>query len=647
MALDDMFDDSVRLAVENRIQMPPVAPRPEPGFSFWGTTKALPKGVGAGGLESAAFWSDMASVFGDVEASYNYAGMLPAGVASNEQWDPKAAKEAQQRLLSGESFNSPVGDELRAAAKWMAPDPQTAGFAENTVFQLSRVVTKAVGYSLATGGVPGGALVTAADEGVTASDALRLQGVDLATRASVGTLTGAATGIGVALPVAGTGLASTAALVAGGGPGLFIAQNYLTRNILESANYDNLASQYDPYDPVGLAVSTLLPASFGAWALRGSARATRAAEGGRAAEAAPAEPWRNQPSDSELVDAARVQRSKEIVDSWNLGRPEDVRAANDAMLSVMRAADQLATGMPVYVLDAIPMNQAYAARAVERMIGKAEAARAELLPQADALADPGAIRAMRSEIDALSAAQRGGVDDAAVRALADQIRLQEPKTGARQALQRARRDLEAQAADNEARIARLEEQIDANADAMDARRALAILDDQIEQMKAERAAIDAPASDLTPLAGALREAGIATREAAPPPRRPTEQERAAMSAGGQGSATQGTALAAGAASAVSPARSMVTPAAMSAAVDPIAAPAKLPAATAQAASDAYVASRISDLEATRGDALVRLEGMDQDIPLREALQVLRDEAARAEADANLLTVAANCAISVL
>ena len=92
---------------------------------------------------------------------------------------------------------------------------------------------------------------------------------------------------------------------------------------------------------------------------------------------------------------------------------------------------------------------------------------------------------------------------------------------------------------------------------------------------------------------------------------------------------------------------MVTPAAMSAAADPITPPAKLPAATAQAASDAYVAGRIADLEATRGDALVRLEGMDQDIPLREALQVLRDEAARADADANLLTVAANCAISAL
>ncbi|HAV37456.1 MAG TPA: transglycosylase, partial [Massilia sp.] len=77
-------------------------------------------------------------------------------------------------------------------------------------------------------------------------------------------------------------LAQTAGLVAAGGPGGFIAQQAASKAILENAGYDKLADQYDPFDPVGLAVSTLVPSAFGAYAMRG-ARA-------RAANPAPADP---------------------------------------------------------------------------------------------------------------------------------------------------------------------------------------------------------------------------------------------------------------------------------------------------------------------------------------------------------------------
>ncbi|MFX6949717.1 hypothetical protein ABTH81_21820, partial [Acinetobacter baumannii] len=46
-------------------------------------------------------------------------------------------------------------------------------------------------------------------------------------------------------------------------------QQAATRSILQNAGYDKIAEQYDPFDPVGLAVATLIPAGFGAYASRG------------------------------------------------------------------------------------------------------------------------------------------------------------------------------------------------------------------------------------------------------------------------------------------------------------------------------------------------------------------------------------------
>ncbi|WP_325347260.1 hypothetical protein, partial [Xylophilus sp.] len=193
MALDDMYADSIQRAVINRAQRAPVAPMPERGFSFWGTVKAPFKGAGVGLAESAAFGADMAGAFGDVQASYNYAGMTPVGVDTYQEWDPEEAKAAQKRLLSGESFSSEVGDDIRRGARSFMPNPETAGHAEQILFQASRVITKAVGYSIAGGGVLAGAVATGADEAATASDELRRQGVDVGTRMKAGALTGAAT----------------------------------------------------------------------------------------------------------------------------------------------------------------------------------------------------------------------------------------------------------------------------------------------------------------------------------------------------------------------------------------------------------------------------------------------------------------------
>lgn len=634
MALDDAYQGEINEALRNRAQLAPMAPGPERGFSFWGMAKAPFTGAAAGTVEAGAFLSDTVGAFGTTMAASGTTGVLPFAETEEQRvWREQGTGAAKKALDEGTAFSSDTGDTFRDASRWLGPNPQTASTAEQMVFGFTKTITKAVGYTLATGNPLTGAALTGADEGATVSDELRRQGVDLATRATVGAVTGVATGVGVALPVAGQTIRGTLGYAAAGGPGLFIAQQQMTRDILNNADYSNLADQYDPFDPVGLAVSTLVPAAFGAWALRGRTRA--AAREGQAVPAAEATEAPRGPVAQELVDAARVQRVREVVDSWNLADPSDVRAANDAMMSVMRASSQMADGLPVFVTDQFPMKEAYAARALETMVARSEAARAELLPQAEALADPGAIRALRTEIQALTEARRTSGDDVELRALADQIRANEPRTGARAALNRARKELDARAEETDARIAALESQIDANADAMSARQALAVLDERIEQMRAERAAIDAPATAMTPVAAGVREAA---RAAESPFQIPERGRQAAAERTDTGGALPG-------APAFASGTDLVTPTAARADVDPIAPPAKMPTATAEVTNEAYVSGRLAEIEATNPDMMVRMDGDAEDIPVSEAIRRLNEQLARDDADAGLLAVAANCFLS--
>ena len=111
----------------------------------------------------------------------------------------------------------------------------------------------------------------AGDVGMAEADKLRREGVDVATRTKAGAVAGVVAGASIAIPVAVPGsIAKTTAAVVAGGPGGFIAQNAAERAILDNAGYDKIASTYDLLDPVGLALSTLVPAGFGAVAVRGA-----------------------------------------------------------------------------------------------------------------------------------------------------------------------------------------------------------------------------------------------------------------------------------------------------------------------------------------------------------------------------------------
>ncbi|MCA3183395.1 transglycosylase SLT domain-containing protein [Cupriavidus sp.] len=267
--IDGMLQDSIDKTLDDRQQRPVAEPRQQSGFSVWNTIKAPVVGAAAGGVESGGFAADVIGAFGQVQAGYG-AQADPSLLLSPDEMQKRrdAGDQAREQVQSGEAFSSEIGTGLRTTARSMMPDPATSNVLENVLFQGARGITKAVGYSLAAGPVVGATLF-GADEALTEADRLKAEGVDIETRTKVGAITGIGAGVGAALPVAGRTIAQTAALVVAGGPAAYIAQQAASREILKNADYSKVSDQYDPFDPVGLAVSTLVPAAFGGLHMRG------------------------------------------------------------------------------------------------------------------------------------------------------------------------------------------------------------------------------------------------------------------------------------------------------------------------------------------------------------------------------------------
>ena len=264
MGLLDAYADSTE-NVLNVMAARPVDPEPaKPKHSAW---SAIPRAVASAATEIGGNIIDTAAAYGQVAAA---SGGLTPGFDPDQTKNRAASVEAMDKLKTeGIDWRTDESQTQYAYARDLRPDPVTAGHAENLVFGLTRGLTKAIGAATTLGPVAG-ALAFGGSEGMTDADALAAQGVDLATRTKVGTVSAAINAAGVALPVAGKTLTQTAGLVAVGGPLSFMTQQQATRSILEAADYHDIAQQYDPLDPVGLTVATLVPAGFAAAARAGA-----------------------------------------------------------------------------------------------------------------------------------------------------------------------------------------------------------------------------------------------------------------------------------------------------------------------------------------------------------------------------------------
>lgn len=354
--IDDLFAADTAAAARDRIARPPAEPPVEPKFSAWRTITAVPRGIDEALAQVAATGADVLG-----------------GLRYMRDATPEQRRQMDRQGAPIEAYSSAAGDELRKFGREFRPDPATAHAAEQVVYGFSRGAAKVVGGAVLGG--PVGVAAAGIEEGITQADELRLQGVDFNTSAQAGAVQGAGLAL-AALPVIGQTKLATAGLYAIGGPGGFVAQQAATREILQGAGYDQIGAQFDPFDPVGLAVSALLPAGFAAWGLR-QQKLQRAAASlpdlpPRADAAPPADPAAPAPIPSrttaiadavrayptEAVDAARVVLLSERRAAANPGAADNIKAMDQHEAALVKAEEQIAAGERVSVADVAPEPRA-------------------------------------------------------------------------------------------------------------------------------------------------------------------------------------------------------------------------------------------------------------------------------------------------
>lgn len=257
MSLGDAFQADVDQALDFRAKLAPEPEKPK-GRGLWRTAFDSLAGAGA-----------------KAQASMLEVGRV-VGPALTLSADPSNA-EALALVKKAPDFreneqSKPFRDYERA----LRPDPVTAGEAEKIVYGFVGPMASLVGGAV-VGGIPG-LVSVAAETGFSQSEDLAQQGVDIKTRTAIGGLTTVVTAGSALLPMAGSTVPKTIALYALGGPGQFVAQQAATREILKAADYNEIAKQYDPFDPTGLALSALVPAPFAAWGIRSNLKAGKVAK---------------------------------------------------------------------------------------------------------------------------------------------------------------------------------------------------------------------------------------------------------------------------------------------------------------------------------------------------------------------------------
>lgn len=637
MGLLDSFEAENNAAADDMLRRPAPNLVQPTKFNAWKTTTAAPRGVAAGANESTGFMADVIGAFGQVLGATD---ARPGMFGSQTEEQRKQEQAARTKMLE-QGLDFDAGDQFRSAAKMFMPDAETAHTSENIMFGLGRFATKAVGYSVAAGPTVGAGLV-GLDEGLTAADDLKQQGVDLATRTKVGAVAGVAGAAGVLLPVAGKGVAQTVGLVAAGGPGAFVAQQAATRQILEDADYAKLADQYDPFDPVGLAVATLVPAGFGAMAMRGAKIRAKAAdvkppEGVPLPEQAPVLPERAKPT-PEQVDAARVDMLTQHMENSGLYKADDAKAAALHVAAYAKAMEDISAGRRVDVTELVPSDKLEVSRALDTFSQGLEAARTDLLAQAAKRADPGAVRQMQAELVDAQARLAEVEDPIAIKARATELQ-QSERVSFKQAMAQAKKEFGAQAADIRARVDRLESALLDNAQGQQAFDAINRIDQQAQKVGQQRAAIDAPATKETPTAMAAREAAASTSQQAKMDGAPNVQDAQQARSGTSSSDAQQPGQS------TQPARQSAGGVAQAGAGEQ---GAGFSGSGGGAAEAGLVAQRLTEIQQQFPDLTVQMDGMDKPMPLSEFLaQVQRDAMDGTDFelggnDAPLMQLAASC-----
>lgn len=338
---------------------PPEAKKP----SIWaqaGEIAAAPfKGIGQAGMQTGR----------------NANAVTPLQVGNPLAMSPQ---EQEDMLTAGNITREGQDAALRQGVDALKPDPMTSTTASMILQDGARILTK-VGMYSAAGGFAGAVAGTGVDEGLTGFMEMRDQGVDASTAAKVGAVRGVSTAVGVALPAVGKTALQTVGLVAAGGPGSFMAEQAVTRAILEQANYPDLAREHDPTDLVGLGVSIAVPGVVGTALHRAKVKNAKAA----------APPATEAPSEGAILaatedmrDAAHVAYANQVIEANNLGDRTDPQARNTHMQAIDAATQAMNEGQPFTVPDML-VNPAKMERLTAEVTNRMRQAEAEAVKPAE------------------------------------------------------------------------------------------------------------------------------------------------------------------------------------------------------------------------------------------------------------------------
>lgn len=242
---------------------------------------------------------------------------------------------------------------MEPTVKALSVDPRTTGMAGQLLHGFFDVGSQAVVGNM-MGGPGGAAIYTGLNKTIGGATTGVDEGLDSSTALKKGAIEGAASAIGVAMPMTmppmigtkipfllqqmGYGVAANVPVGAAG--------RYLTHQVLEQSGYKEMAQQYKALDEEALIADTLLGAAFGGlghW-VQGKAEANAKAASDARSRQTSMLSSEVKPSE---VDAALTVLKADHIEKSGPGLPRDPASRNAHVYAVHQAMDDLIAGKPV------------------------------------------------------------------------------------------------------------------------------------------------------------------------------------------------------------------------------------------------------------------------------------------------------------
>lgn len=335
---DELFPGERAASLSQSVQRP-YSPPEQPG-AFTGMGSAIADAFPYAANTAGSAWAAVLDAYGKASAYRD----APTVAMMHGETAPDLDK--LQRETIGQMGNSQDARQFRERAQHYLPDPSTVGMAGQITHGVLSSLAKAGAYAVSAG--PAAPVLFGADLGINRAQELTDKGVDSGTAAAAGAITGVASAAGMRLPAAmGATRLQSAAIGAAVNPALNVVEIGGIHALLEGADYEAIAAQYQPFDPVNLAVAAVTGAAFGAGFHRGRPGVQRLTPDEHA--------------------AALTMHEARIRDADALVRPSDIEAANVAREAQILARQQLDAAEAVSVAHRVPADPAQLAGVLQRV----------------------------------------------------------------------------------------------------------------------------------------------------------------------------------------------------------------------------------------------------------------------------------------